>query len=56
MHAEADATSRLLWRLEPGVTGKLGDCEAGWCKFELEGGRSGYVEQARLWGAEELKD
>lgn len=54
MHAEPDATSRLLWRLEPGVTGKLGDCEAGWCKLELEGGRAGWVEQARLWGAEEL--
>lgn len=43
--------ARLLWRLEPGVTGQLGDCGEGWCRLDLGGGRAGYVRQDRLWGA-----
>lgn len=44
------AGGNLKWNLEPGVVGKLGDCEAGWCAFEVAGHR-GWVEQGRLWGA-----
>ena len=44
--------SRLMWRLAPGVTGKLGGCSAGWCQLDL-GSRAGFVEQDRLWGAGE---
>lgn len=40
----------LLWNTEPGVVGALGDCEAGWCEFDIQG-RKGRVEQHRLWGA-----
>jgi SH3-like domain-containing protein len=50
MRAEADATAALRWNLEPGVVGKLGDCEAGWCELSV-GPRKGWVEQKRLWGA-----
>jgi SH3-like domain-containing protein len=50
MREKADGGSRLLWRLEPGVTGKLGDCSAGWCKFQVEG-RVGFAPQDRLWGS-----
>ena len=42
--------STLKWNVEPGVVGKLGDCEAGWCEFDV-GGRVGWVRQKRLWGA-----
>jgi SH3-like domain-containing protein len=49
MRERGDATARLLWRVEPGVSGKLGDCDAGWCRFEVSG-RAGYVAQDRLWG------
>ena len=45
-------SARLLWRLQPGVTGKLGDCAQGWCHFEV-GPRIGQVRQSRLWGAGE---
>ena len=31
----------LKWKLEPGVVGKLGDCEANWCEFSV-GKRSGF--------------
>jgi len=53
MHEAADAGSRLLWRLEPGVLGKIGDCGHGWCKFTVNG-RAGFVRQDALWGAAEL--
>jgi SH3-like domain-containing protein len=53
MHEAADENSRLLWRLEPGVLGKLGDCSAGWCRFTING-QMGYVRQDALWGAVEL--
>ncbi len=44
--------SRILWNAEPGVIGKLGDCEAGWCQFEVAG-KAGWVAQDRLWGSGE---
>lgn len=52
MREAADAGSRLRWRFAPGHVGKLGDCSAGWCAFDI-GGRTGYVAQDRLWGAGE---
>jgi SH3-like domain-containing protein len=50
MRETGEAGARLLWRVEPGVVGKLGDCDSGWCRFDLAG-RIGFVPQARLWGA-----
>ena len=52
MHEAANADSKLLWRLAPGVVGKLGNCSSGWCQFGI-GPRHGYVEQNRVWGAGE---
>ncbi len=52
MREKGEAAARLLWRLEPGVTGKLGDCLRGWCQVDIDG-RLGFVEQDRLWGAGE---
>ncbi len=52
MREKADAGSNLRWQLQPGVTGKLGDCANGWCQFDVNG-RSGFVAQDRLWGAGE---
>ncbi|MCB2075116.1 MAG: hypothetical protein H6917_09940 [Novosphingobium sp.] len=49
MREQADPASPLMWRVEPGVVGKLGDCESGWCAFDV-GGRAGFVSQSRLWG------
>lgn len=42
--------SRVLWKLRPGVVGKLGECKTGWCRFEVEG-HVGHVRQDRVWGA-----
>ncbi len=52
LHEQANENSRLLWRLAPGVVGKLGDCGSGWCQFSI-GPRQGYIEQPRVWGAGE---
>jgi SH3-like domain-containing protein len=49
MHAEPGAASSLLWRLEPGVSGKLGECVDGWCELDVAG-HVGWVPQDRLWG------
>lgn len=46
----SEAGARVLWRLEPGVVGALGDCDEGWCQFSV-GPRAGYVRQDRIWGA-----
>lgn len=52
MRQSGEAGAKLLWRIAPGNVGLLGDCNAGWCQFEL-GKRKGFVEQSRLWGAGE---
>jgi SH3-like domain-containing protein len=52
MREKPDAEAKLMWRLQPGVTGKLGSCASGWCQLNL-GSRAGFVEQDRLWGAGE---
>ncbi|AKM07386.1 SH3 domain-containing protein [Pelagerythrobacter marensis] len=49
--APAD-NARLKWNAEPGVVGKLGECETGWCSFDVDG-RVGWIRAERLWGAGE---
>ena len=50
LHDQANGNSRLLWRLAPGVVGKLGNCGSGWCQLSI-GPRQGFIEKARVWGA-----
>lgn len=52
MREKGDDGARVLWRLEPGVVGKLDDCEQNWCRFEVAG-HAGFVRQDRIWGAGE---
>lgn len=49
MRAEPSSAAALRWIAEPGVVGKLGKCESGWCEFDA-GGRRGWIEAARIWG------
>lgn len=44
------AGSKLLYRIEPGVVGRLNGCANGWCAFDVYGQR-GYVAAGSLWGA-----
>lgn len=50
MQDRAGPSGRLVWELDPGVSGKLGDCDDGWCELTVDN-RRGYVRQDRLWGA-----
>lgn len=50
MREGKDGGGRLLWRLGPGVVGRLGDCDGGWCQFDVDG-RTGFVRQSAVWGA-----
>jgi len=43
------AAGRLMWRAEPGVVGKLGKCEAGWCKLDARG-HAGWIAASAIWG------
>ena len=53
MRAAPESSAPLRWHVEPGVVGKLGACRDGFCEFLVQG-HKGWVEQSRLWGAEEL--
>jgi len=53
MREKAGGEGKLLWRLQPGVTGQLGDCAGNWCRFDIGLGRKGYVPEQRLWGSGE---
>jgi len=46
---EAPGGGRLMWRAEPGVVGKLGKCEAGWCQLDARG-HAGWVAASAIWG------
>jgi len=47
-----NATTQVRWRAQPGVVAKLLSCADQWCEIDI-GGKTGWVEQARLWGAGE---
>lgn len=48
------AATALRWRAEPGVVGLLIGCEDSFCEINVDG-RTGWVPQDRLWGAEVLE-
>ncbi|BBC72996.1 conserved hypothetical protein [Altererythrobacter sp. B11] len=52
IHKDAAAGSPVLWRAEPGVVGRLGECEQGWCRLDMDG-RKGWVREDRIWGGGE---
>lgn len=52
LREQPSAASALRWRVEPGVVGQLGACEAGWCRLDISG-RDGWIAQGRIWGAGE---
>ena len=49
MRERPAAGARLAWRAAPGVVGRLTQCAAGWCRFDVKG-QAGYVEISGLWG------
>lgn len=51
MRERPAAGARLSWRAAPGVVGRLSQCAAGWCRFDVKG-QAGFVEVGGLWGIE----
>lgn len=49
IRAAPNASAAIKWNAQSGVVGKLGDCDMGWCEFDVEG-RVGWVRENRLWG------
>ncbi len=51
MYADPDSSAALNWRAEPGVVGKISQCESGWCLFDA-GGKRGFIQVDRIWGVD----
>ena len=51
MHEAPDDGARVQWRAEPGVVGRVSDCDAGWCRFEV-GNKRAFIRVAHLWGVD----
>lgn len=50
MRGKPDEGAKLLFRVEPGVVGRVSDCGSGWCALDVAG-RKGFVRAGSLWGA-----
>lgn len=51
MHEARDPASKVRFRAEPGVVGRVSDCGEGWCLLDVDG-RRGYIRVDTLWGVE----
>ena len=54
LRAKPATSAKITWRVEPGVVGKITQCEKGWCLFDVTG-RQGYIRVDEIWGDEPLK-
>ncbi len=52
MRDKPSRDAKLLYRVEPGVVGRISDCASGWCALDVNGKR-GFVAADALWGAVE---
>lgn len=50
MREGPSAGARLLYRVQPGVVGRVNGCKDGWCAMDIRGQR-GFVPVESLWGA-----
>lgn len=51
LHETASEGTRVRYRAEPGVVGRLSECGGDWCRFEVAG-KSGFVRKAHVWGVD----
>lgn len=49
MHDQPSAGSRIAYRIEPGVSGRISQCGEGWCRLDVHG-RAGFIAVRHLWG------
>ncbi|MEH3104084.1 MAG: SH3 domain-containing protein [Sphingomonas phyllosphaerae] len=39
----------IVWRVQPGVVGRVTRCGNGWCRFDVKG-QAGFIQTDRVWG------
>jgi SH3-like domain-containing protein len=49
LHRQADQSSAIVARLEPGVIANVESCDRSWCRVRIAR-YEGYLPQERLWG------
>lgn len=49
MREEPDTSAAVAFRAQPGVVGRITDCQKGWCLFNV-GGRKGWIQTDHIWG------
>ena len=49
IHVRPEEGSRVAYRAEPGVVGRIKDCSGAWCEIKV-GSREGYVRISDIWG------
>ena len=57
IHEKADFSSPIRYRVEPGVVGRIAECDGQWCRMSFVVGRKqrggGWIVQGALWGVDE---
>jgi SH3-like domain-containing protein len=49
IYSDPSATSRIKYRAEHGVVGRITKCDGSWCRIQV-GRRDGYVRETDIWG------
>ncbi|AJA09135.1 hypothetical protein SKP52_11175 [Sphingopyxis fribergensis] len=49
MREDASISAAVAYRAEPGVVGRITECEDGWCRFDVKG-RKGWIQTDHIWG------
>jgi SH3-like domain-containing protein len=52
IHVEASNASRVAYKAEPGVVGRIDKCDGGWCHIAI-GKRQGFIAQGEIWGTDQ---
>jgi SH3-like domain-containing protein len=51
LHEAPRAESKIRYRAEPGVVGRLSECTVDWCRFDV-GERGGFIRTGNIWGTD----
>jgi SH3-like domain-containing protein len=49
LHEAPQPGSRVVFRAEPGVVGRISECARNWCRLDVAG-RRGFVQTEHIWG------
>ncbi|QPQ56247.1 hypothetical protein IC614_05390 [Allosphingosinicella flava] len=51
IYEKPSEASRLRFRAEPGVVGRISRCDGTWCRIEVKG-KQGFIQAAHFWGTD----